>query len=110
MPQTETTNERNEMTTMMMTFAAATSAAQKKKKTTRTIAKWSGDCDDESNEYRWRGGDHDEDTVTMTADERRKINWYRAQSRIQWRDVDVAPPVAAAAAANKTIMSSSSSS
>jgi hypothetical protein len=100
--------------TTTMTFAGAASAAQKKKKTTtRTIAKWSGDCDDESNEYCWRGGDHDEDTVTMTADERRYIDWYHAQSRIQWRDADVASPVAATAAAaatNKTIVSSSSSS
>ena len=102
------------MTTM--TFAGAAGAVQKKKKTTtRTIAKWSGDCDDEPNEYRWRSGDRDEDTMTMTADERRYIDWYHAQARIQWRDADVASPVAAAVAAvavatNKTIMPSSSSS
>ena len=104
------------MTTM--TFAGAAGAAQKKKKTTtRTIAKWSGDCDDETNEYRWRSGDRDEDTMTMTADERRYIDWYHAQARIQWRDADVASPVAVAvavaavaAATNKTIVSSSSSS
>lgn len=66
--------------------------------TTRTICKWSGDCDDD--EYSWR----DEDTVTMTADERRYINWYHAQKRVQWRDADVELPAARAAAANnKTI-------
>lgn len=78
------------------------------KKTTRTICKWSGDTEDE---YSWRDDDHrDEDTVTMTADERRYIEWYHAQARVQWRDADVELPAAraaagpaAAAAANKTI-------
>ena len=76
------------------------------KTTTRTICKWSGDADDE---YSWRDdGRRDEDTVTMTEDERRYINWYHhAQAHIQWRDDDVASPTASdaapppAAAANK---------
>lgn len=74
------------------------------KKTTRTICKWSGDAEDD--EYSWRD---DEDTVTMTADERRYIEWYHAQARVQWRDADVELPAAraaaspAAAANNKTI-------
>jgi hypothetical protein len=95
------------MTTTMMTFAAAASAAQKNKKKTNSICKWSGEDD----EYHWRG-DNDEDTVTMTADEQRYINWYHTQAHIQWRDDDVAsptasaaaPPPAAAAANNKTKM------
>jgi hypothetical protein len=86
----------------MMTFAAAANAAQKKKKT-RSICKWSGDCDADD-EYYWRGGgdDDDEDTGTITADERRYYKWYLAQSRVQWRDDDVDDsrrPVAAAPAA-----------
>ena len=63
--------------------------------TTRTICKWSGDAEDDC----WRGDDHDEDTVTMTADERRYIEWYHAQSRVQWRDDDVALLAASSAPA-----------
>ncbi len=85
------------MTTTMMTFAAAASAAQKNKKKTQSICKWSGDDD----EYRWRCDD-DEDTGTLTADERRYIKWYHAHAHIQWRDADVDSPVAAAPVSRAT--------
>jgi hypothetical protein len=59
--------------------------------------RWSGD--EEPIEYH-RGYD-DEDTVTLTADEIRRLNWYAAQAHKEWRDADVditvALPTAAAA-------------
>ena len=38
-------------------------------------------------DYR-RSDEDDEDTTTMTQDERKKLAWYHAQAKVQWRNAD----------------------
>jgi hypothetical protein len=91
------------MTTTTMTFAAAASAAAQKKKTQQPTQRWRWSGGEEPNEHRYRDDD-DEDTGRLTAHEILRIQWYSAQSRIQWRDDDVTPArVPTTAADDKTI-------
>ena len=62
------------------TLASSTAPAQSKK----PRWKWSGD--DEPSEYRrW---DDDQDTMTLTREEVRRINGYRAMLRVKWHNAD----------------------
>ena len=59
----------------------ASSTAQSKKKPVR---KWSGG--EEPIEY--NRSDDDADTGTLTRDDRRRLAWYHAQAKVQWRNAD----------------------
>jgi hypothetical protein len=47
------------------------------------IGKWSGS--DEPQSYYWR---EDNDTITLTADERRRIQWYCVNAHAEWHNTD----------------------
>ena len=67
-----------------MTTAARVSA--KNLTHSKALPRWKWSGDDEPIEY--RRCDEDEDTVTLTADEKRNLKWYNAQAHREWRDAD----------------------
>jgi hypothetical protein len=58
----------------------ASSTAQSKK----PVRKWSGG--EEPIDY--NHSDDDADTGTLTRDDRRRLAWYHAQAKVQWRNAD----------------------
>jgi hypothetical protein len=66
------------------TLASSTTTAPAPAQSKKPRWKWSGD--DEPSEYRrW---DDDQDTMTLTREEVRRINGYRAMLRVKWRNAD----------------------
>jgi len=66
------------------TLASSTTTAPAPAQSKKPRWKWSGD--DEPSEYRrW---DDDQDTMTLTREEVRRINGYRAMLRVKWHNAD----------------------
>ena len=78
--QTSTTYRTSTAATVD-TKTLARSTAQSKKKPTW---KWSG----EDTPFEHRRWDDDEDTITLTRDERKQIDWYHTQAKVEWHNAD----------------------
>ena len=71
------------MTTMTTTRAANVQGTIQNRSPGWRICKWSGSDEPQSCYH-----DDDEDTGTLTVEEQRRIQWYRASARVEWHNAD----------------------
>ena len=72
------------MTTTADTASAQNLTNSKVQSKSKPRQRWSGG----EKPIEYRRGDDDEDTVTLTADEKRYLKWYNSQAHKEWRDAD----------------------